>query len=77
MKQAKTDWRAFRSAWGYVSKLLVAVAMLCPCTAQAQQPVVNANHSATFTLKAPGAKKMVLVLANKKYKMERQGDTFT
>ena len=46
-------------------------------TAGAQQPVVNADHSVTFTVKVPGAKKMVLVLSKEKYKMERQGDTFT
>ena len=46
-------------------------------TVRAQQPVVNADHSVTFTVKAPGTKKMVLVLSEKKYKMERQGDTFT
>lgn len=44
---------------------------------RAQQPVVNADHSVTFTLKAPDAKKVVLVLSGKKYKMERHGDTFT
>lgn len=46
-------------------------------TVSAQQPIVNADNSVTFTLKAPNAKKVVLVLSGKKYKMERHGDTFT
>ena len=77
MKQAKTIWKAFHSVWVSCSKLLLVAGLLCHCAAQAQQPVVNADHSVTFTLKAPDAKKMVLMLSERKYKMERQGDTFT
>ena len=47
---------------------LLAVGFL---TIRAQQPVVNADHSVTFTLRAPEAKKVVLVMSQKKYKMEK------
>ena len=66
--------------WDSFSKLLAVGCWLLTVgcsTAWAQQPVVNPDHSVTFTVKAPGVKKMVLVLSEKKYKMERQGDTFT
>ena len=67
--------------WGSLSKLLLVVAMTGIMTQSLgqtpQQPVVNADHSVTFTVKAPGTKKMVLVLSEKKYKMQRHDDTFT
>ena len=66
--------------WDSSSKLLTICCWLLAVgfqTVRAQQPVVNADRSATFTLKAPEAKKVVLVLSEKKYKMERHGDVFT
>ena len=82
-KLTRPSWKDFRSGWDSFSKLfafciwLLAFNCGLSLTVWAQQPVVNADHSVTFTVKAPGAKKMVLVLSEKKYKMERQGDTFT
>ena len=79
-KLTRPRWKDYRSEWGSSSKLLAICYMLLAVgfpTVRAQQPVVNADHSVTFTVKASGAKKMVLVLSEKKYKMERQGDTFT
>lgn len=73
-------WKAFHSVWASSSKLLAIGCWLLATgslTVRAQQPVVNADHSVTFTLKAPDAKKVVLVLSERKYKMERHGDTFT
>ena len=92
-KLTRPSWKDCRSGWGSFSKLflhpagskrpLAEWAICCMLlavsfpTVRAQQPVVNADHSVTFTVKAPGEKKMVLVLSEKKYKMERQGDIFT
>ena len=78
-KLTRPSWKDCRSGWDSFSKLsgLLAIGCWLSLTVWAQQPVVNADHSVTFTVKAPGAKKMVLVLSEKKYKMERQGDTFT
>ena len=79
--QTKPNWKAYHSVWGSLSKLLLVVAMTGIMTQSLgqtpQQPVVNADHSVTFTVKAPGTKKMVLVLSEKKYKMQRHNDTFT
>ena len=64
--QTKPNWKAYHSVWGSLSKLLLVVAMTGIMTQSLgqtpQQPVVNADHSVTFTVKAPGTKKMVLVL---------------
>ena len=76
MRLTRHVWKVFRSVWGSSSKVM-AVGCWLSLTAWAQQPVVNADHSVTFTLKAPDAKKVVLVLSEKKYKMERHGDIFT
>ena len=79
--QTKPNWKAYHSVWGSLSKLLLVVAMTGIMTQSLgqtpQQPVVNADHSVTFTVKAPGTKKMVLVLSEKKYKMQHHNDTFT
>ena len=79
--QTKPNSKAYHSVWGSLSKLLLVVAMTGIMTQSLgqtpQQPVVNADHSVTFTVKAPGTKKMVLVLSEKKYKMQRHNDTFT
>ena len=80
MTLTRQNWKEFRSVWGSFSKLLAIGCWLLAVglpTVRAQQPVVNADHSVTFTLKAPDAKKVVLVLSEKKYKMERHGDIFT
>lgn len=71
---APTD--CLRASLGRVGYWLLAIGLCLSLEARAQQPVVNADHSVTFTLKAPDAKKAVLVLSEKKYKMERRGDTF-
>lgn len=66
--------------WDSSSKLLAIGCWLLAVgfqTVRAEQPVVNADHSATFTLKVPEARKVVLVLSGKEYKMERHGDVFT
>lgn len=76
----RQGWKEFHSVWGSSSKLLVISCWLLAAGSpivRAQQPVVNADHSVTFTLRAPDAKKVVLVLSEKKYKMERHGDVFT
>ena len=69
-----------RSTWEYISKLALGLLLLhCPfiLTAQDEEPLVHPDGSATFSFHSPEAKKVVLMLADKKYKMHRQGEVFT
>lgn len=73
------NWRAFLFTWDCFSSILLCVFCLSPhyLTAQDAEPVVGSDGSVTFTLHAPGKKKASLILAEKKYKMKRNGEMFT
>ena len=73
--------KAYLIALGCIFKSILYIMMmsLCPTAlhAQSQQPCVGSDGCVTFTVRCPKAKKLYLVLSEKKYKMHRNGDTFT
>lgn len=75
----RTNWKVFPSTWDCIFKLFLGLLAFIPLrlAAQDSEPYVSADGSVTFTLHAPGAKKARLILGDRKYKMEQQGDNFT
>lgn len=79
----RNNWKVCRSTWACISKTLLVLTVLASAirassmTVQNEEPKVHADGSVTFTFHSPGSKKVVLCLSDKKYKMHRQGDTFT